>query len=166
MSYNSNLVANYSIRNNTKPPGVQQQIDQYINSTINTTIDFDLTLYVIWVGINSYYFTQTWTLLQTVQSIINCLNVLILVGAKNSVVINEPSYDRFPQFRNKSTTNTTKDLYIHYNEILTGKINETYFVSNTRVFNNETHLDMFRWAYLFGKTSEFTNCSRSSNFSI
>jgi phospholipase/lecithinase/hemolysin len=133
MSYNPNLVANYSIRNNTKPPGVRQQIDQYINSTINTTINFDLTLYVIWVGINNYYFNQTVTPLQTVQSIINCSNALILFGARNLVVINEPPYDRYPQFRNKSTTNTTKYLYIQHNGILTAKINETYYALNTRL---------------------------------
>jgi phospholipase/lecithinase/hemolysin len=138
LNFNPNLVANYSIRNNTKPPGVQQQINQYINSTINKTIDFDLTLYVIWVGIDNYYFNQTITPLQTVQSIINCLNTLIFFGARNLVIINAPPYDRFPLFRNKSTTNTTRDLYIQHNGILTANISNIYSSSNTRL-----NIDLF-----------------------
>jgi phospholipase/lecithinase/hemolysin len=70
MNSNPNLVENYSIRNNTKPPGVRQQISEYINARMNENIDFDLTLYVIWVGINNYHFNKSSTPLQTVQSIV------------------------------------------------------------------------------------------------
>jgi hypothetical protein len=70
MSRNPNLIANYTIRNNTKSPGVRQQIEQYINSTNNKIIDFDQTLYVIWAGTNNYFFNKTLTTLDTVQSII------------------------------------------------------------------------------------------------
>jgi len=132
MNSNPNLVNNYSIRNNTKPPGVRQQISEYINARMNETIDFDLTLYVIWVGINNYHFNKSLTPLQTVQSIIDCLNTLILFGARNLVVINQPPFDRFPAYRNE-TTNTTKVLYLMHNEILAEKINETYFSLYTRL---------------------------------
>ncbi|CAF2616667.1 unnamed protein product [Rotaria sp. Silwood2] len=130
-----NLIANYSIRNSTKPLSVRQQIFEYINTTINETIDFDRTLYVIWVGVNNYNFNKSLTPLQTVESIIKCLNLLIFFGARNLVVINEPPFDRFPEFRNKNTTNTTKYLYIQHNEILSEKLNEIYlsFYSRLRI---------------------------------
>jgi phospholipase/lecithinase/hemolysin len=132
MGYNTNLNGNYSIRNSTKPPGVLQQIDDYINSTINTTIDFDQTLYVIWIGINNYYYDPTLTPLQTVESIIECINQLIFFGSTNLVVINQPPFDRFPAYRTE-ITNTTKVLYLMHNEILAEKINETYFSLYTRL---------------------------------
>ncbi|CAF1304182.1 unnamed protein product [Rotaria sp. Silwood1] len=138
MSDAPNLIANYSIRNNTKPPSVRQQISEYINTTMNESIDFDQTLYVIWVGINNYNFNKSLTPLQTVESIIKCLNQLIFFGARNLVVINEPPFDRFPAFRNKNTTNTTKYLYLQHNEILFEKINEIYLSLNSRL-----HIHLF-----------------------
>jgi phospholipase/lecithinase/hemolysin len=133
MGYNTNIISgNYSIRNNTKPPGVRQQIGDYINSTMNKTIDFDRTLYVIWIGINNYYYDPSLTPLQTVESIIECSNQLIFFGTRNLVIINEPPFDRFPAYRNE-TTNTTKILYQMHNQILAEKLNETYFSLHTRL---------------------------------
>ncbi len=132
MGYNTNLNGNYSIRNSTKPPGVRQQISDYINSTMNKTIDFDRTLYVIWIGINNYYYDPSLTPLQTVESIIECSNQLIFFGTRNLVIINEPPFDRFPAYRNE-TTNTTKILYQMHNQILAEKLNETYFSLHTRL---------------------------------
>ncbi len=132
MGYNTNLNGNYSIRNSTKPPGVRQQIGDYINSTITKTIDFNRTLYVIWIGINNYYYDPSLTPLQTVQSIIECVNMLIFFGARNLVVINQLPFDRFPAYRIE-TTNTTKILYITHNQILAQKINETYLSLHTKL---------------------------------
>ncbi len=133
MSRNPNLIANYTVRNNTKSPGVRQQIAQYINSTNNKTIDFDRTLYVIWSGTNNYFFNKTLTTLDTVQSIIDCLNLLIEFGGRNLAIINEPPFDRFPAFRNKNETNATKQLYIDHNLSLTRKFNENYSPSMTNL---------------------------------
>lgn len=133
MSYNPNLIANYYIRNNTKPPGVRQQISEYINAMINKTIDFDLTLYIIWAGVNNYYFNASITPLQTIQSIITCLNTLILFGGRNFIIINELPWDRFPHFRNGNTANLTKYLAIGHNLLLAKQMNDTYFSSNTRL---------------------------------
>jgi phospholipase/lecithinase/hemolysin len=131
MSRNPNLIANYIIRSNTKSPGVRQQIAQYINSAINKTIDFNRTLYIIWVGTNNYFFNKTLTTSDTVQSIIDCLNLLIKLGGRNLAIINEPPFDRFPAFRNKNKTNTTKQLYIDHNIILATKFNENYSSSTS-----------------------------------
>jgi phospholipase/lecithinase/hemolysin len=133
MGNDPNIIANYAIRNNTKPPGVRQQITEYITATINKSINLDRTLYVIWIGINNYFYNETLTPLQTVQSIIDCLNVLILFGARNLVLFNEPPFDRFPAYRNQTTTNMTKYLYITHNEILAEQLNETYFSLYTRL---------------------------------
>ena len=99
MSRNPNLIANYAIRNQTKSPGVRQQIEQYKNSTSNTTIDFNRTLYIIWSGTNNYYFNKTLTTSDTVQSIFDCLDLLITFGGQNFVIINEPPFDRFPSLK-------------------------------------------------------------------
>lgn len=126
MSRNPNLFANYHIRNNTRSPGVRQQIALYINSTSNRSIDFDRTLYIIWTGTNNYFFNKTLTPADTVQSIIDCSKLLIAFGGRHLVIINEPPFDRFPAFRNKSDTNATKQLYINHNTILAKKFNENF----------------------------------------
>ena len=37
-------------RNQTRAPGLRQQIERYIETKINRSIDFDRTLFVIWIG--------------------------------------------------------------------------------------------------------------------
>ncbi|CAF0949712.1 unnamed protein product [Rotaria sordida] len=133
MSRNPNLIANYDIRSKTKSPGVRQQILQYKNSIMNQTIDFNRTLYVIWSGTNNYFFNKTLTIFDTVQSIIDCLNLLISFGGQNLVLITEPPFHRFPAFRNKNETNTTKYLYIEHNQILNMKLNEYYSSLKTQL---------------------------------
>lgn len=144
MSRNPNLIANYAIRNQTKSPGVRQQIEQYKNSTSNTTIDFNRTLYIIWSGTNNYYFNKTLTTSDTVQSIFDCLDLLITFGGQNFVIINEPPFDRFPGFRNKSETNATKYLYLDHNKILSEKFSQNYSSSttklNVRLFDSYTFI--------------------------
>jgi phospholipase/lecithinase/hemolysin len=133
MSRNPNLVANYSVRSNTKSPGVRQQIAQYINLMNSTTIDFNRTLYLIWSGTNNYYFNPSLTTLDTTQSIIDCMNLLITFGGQNLAIINEPPFDQFPAFRGKSGTNATKQRYIDHNRDLATKFNQTYLSSSTRL---------------------------------
>jgi phospholipase/lecithinase/hemolysin len=133
MSRSPNLVANYSIRSSTKSPGVRQQITQYINSMSSKNIDFDRTLYMIWSGTNNYYFNTSLTTLDTVQSIIDCINLLIIFGGRNLVIINEPPFDRFPPFRGKNNTNSTRQLYIDHNRNLAAIFNQTYLSLQTRL---------------------------------
>jgi phospholipase/lecithinase/hemolysin len=133
MSRSPNLVLNYEIRSKIKSPGVRQQIAQYINSVNNKMVDFDRTLYIIWSGTNNYFFNKTLTTSETVQSIIDCLNLLIIFGGRNLVIINEPPFDRYPAFRDKNETNTTKYLYIDHNTILSNKFNENYAPLKTRL---------------------------------
>ncbi|UJR19546.1 hypothetical protein I4U23_022676 [Adineta vaga] len=132
MSRNPNLISNYEIRRNTKSPGVRQQIVQYINSTTNKTIDFNQTIYMIWSGTNNYYFNKNLTPSDTVQSIFNCLNLLIQFGARNLIIINEPPFDRFPAFRDKTETNLTKQLYLDHNEILLKRFSDNFSPSKTK----------------------------------
>jgi thermolabile hemolysin len=153
MSRNPNLIANYTIRNNTKSPGVRQQIAQYINSTNNKTIDFDRILYVIWAGTNNYFFNKTLTTLDTVQSIIDCLNLLIIFGGRHFAIINEPPFDRFPAFRNKSETNATKQLYVDHNTILATQFNENYSPSTSRL-----HIRLFdSYSFISNIMENYTN---------
>ena len=133
MGYNTNIISgNYSIRNSTKPPGVRQQINDYINLTLHQTIDFDRTLYVIWIGINNYYYDPSLTPLENVESIIGCINQLLFFGVRNLVIINQPPFDRFPAYKS-DTTNASKILFQTHNQILADKLNETYFSLHTRL---------------------------------
>lgn len=135
MGYNTNIInGNYSIRNSTKPPGVRQQINDYFNLTRNQLINFDRTLYVIWIGINNYYYDPTLTPLQTVESIIGCMNQLISMGVKNLVIMNQLPFDRSPAYKSE-TTNATKILYQMHNQILSQKMNETYSLLNATQVN-------------------------------
>ncbi|CAF1530740.1 unnamed protein product [Rotaria magnacalcarata] len=162
MDRSPNLIANYSIRNSTKPPSVQQQIFEYINAMNTKPIDFDQTLYVIWVGINNYNFNTSLTPLQTVESIIKCLNLLIFFGTRQLVIINEPPFDRFPAFRNKNTTNVMKYLYLEHNKILSEKINETYLSLNSRLsirlFDSHTFISMIMNDYRKYGFENLDNC--------
>ncbi|CAF1338471.1 unnamed protein product [Rotaria sordida] len=162
MGRSPNLIVDYLIRNSTIPPSVRQQIFQYISKTINETIDFDQTLYVIWVGSNNYYFNESLTPLQTVESIIKCLNLLIFFGARNLVIINEPPFDRYPGFRNKNTTNTTKYLYIQHNEILSQRINEIYLSNYSRLrirlFDSYTFISKILDNYINYGFENLDNC--------
>ena len=133
MGRNPNLLANYTVRNSTRAPGVRQQIIQYISSKANLELDLDRILYVVTVGFNNYQFNRSLTPSDTVQSIVDCLNRLIFFGARNLLVMNQFPYDRFPRFRNRTTTNVTKALYAKHNELLAEKMNENYLSSNTRL---------------------------------
>ena len=132
MARSPNLLANYDIRSKVKSPGVRQQIANYIGSVENMTIDFDRTLYIIWSGTNNYFFNKTLTEADTVQSIIDCLNLLVIFGGRHLVIINEPPFDRYPVFRDKKETNATRYQYIEHNRILSGKLRADYGVVNTR----------------------------------
>ena len=133
MGRNPNLLANYALRNSTRAPGVRQQIIQYISSKADQEIDLDRILYVVTVGFNNYQFNRSLTPSDTVQSIVDCLNRLIFFGARNLLVMNQFPYDRFPKYRNRTTTNATKALYAKHNELLAEKMNENYLSSNTRL---------------------------------
>lgn len=133
MGQNPNLANNYSDRNRTQAPGVRQQIAQYISSKINKSIDFDRTLYSMWVGMNNYMFNTSLTPSDTIQSLLECLNLLIIFGARHVMVFNESPYDRFPEFRNTTMINATKALYLKHNEILAQKMNDIFLSSNTRL---------------------------------
>ncbi|UJR11006.1 hypothetical protein I4U23_015190 [Adineta vaga] len=132
MGYNPNIKENYSFRSNAKPPGVRQQIDTYINLSINQNIDFDRTLYVVWIGINNYFYAPNITPLETVESMMESINILVFFGVRNLLIFNQPPFDRFPPYQSE-TTNETKLLYLQHNEILANKLNHTYFTLHSRL---------------------------------
>ena len=126
-----NLVDNYAIRSKTKSIGVRQQILGYIDSIKSQSIDFDGTLYAIWTGTNNYPANRSLTVATTIQSIIQCASLLIEFGARNLILINEPPFDRFPQYQGKNDTNAIQQLFINHNVLLAATIKEKYPASNT-----------------------------------
>ena len=131
MSRAPNLVDNYAIRSKTKSIGVRQQVLGYIYSARSQSIDFDGTLYAIWTGTNNYPANRSLSVATTIQSIIQCASLLIEFGARNLILINEPPFDRFPQYQGKNDTNATQQLFINHNVLLAAKIKEKYPASNT-----------------------------------
>ena len=140
MSRSPNLLLNYDIRRHVQSPGVRQQIGQYINSVRNQTIDFDRTLYMIWSGTNNYFFNRTLTPSDTAQSLIDSANLLIRLGGKHLVVINEPPYDRHPAFRDQPDTNATRNLYLDHNRVLNSKFKENFASTNIRLFDSHSFI--------------------------
>ena len=133
MARNPNLIANYSIRSQIRSPGVRQQIFQYISSMISQSVDFEHTLYLIWVGTNNYFFNSSLTPLDTVTSILDDLNLLITYGGRHFVIINEPPFDRFPAFRYQINRPSIQQLYIDHNRILNERFHEKYSNNFTRL---------------------------------
>lgn len=124
MGYNTNLPGNYSIRNSTKPPGARQQIITYINDPANRNVDLNRTLFALWIGINNYFYDTELTPLQTVQSLMGCVDLLFQFGVQHLLVLNQPPWDRFPPYQ-KDLTGATKATYLQHNEYLARSIEQT-----------------------------------------
>ena len=169
MGRNPNLIANYNIRNRTQAPGVRQQIIQYMNSTINQTIDFDRTLFIISIGMNNYIFNRSLTPMETVQSLLDACNLLIIYGARHLVLFNQSPYERYPEFRDRTTTNMTKGLCLKHNEILAEKMDEMYFSLNTRLdihlFDSYTVISNILNNYMVYGFENLDHCWDTESFS-
>lgn len=77
-------------------PGVCQQIDIYVNDTHNDIISVDQTIYIIWAGLNDYYFNQTVNPLTIATSLLNVAKYLIKMGALHVLVFNQQPLQSYP----------------------------------------------------------------------
>lgn len=91
----NNLVVGITAMNMVVP-GVRQQIAKYKNTTDLTKVNFDRTIYAIWVGLNDYYYNMTLPPSVVVASLMNGVNDLISLGVKHILIVNQPSLAAYP----------------------------------------------------------------------
>jgi phospholipase/lecithinase/hemolysin len=91
-----NILVTGVTASNTIVPGVRQQIAMYKNATNINKINFIRTLYVIWIGVNDYFFNMYLVPSVVVNSLMNGINDLIQIGGKNFLIINQPPFQAYP----------------------------------------------------------------------
>jgi len=105
---------------NLPPPGVKQQISMYLNNTNTTTINFQCTLYVIWVGADNYLYNPT--LLQSPATVAVSLRdqvaTLAAIGAKNILIFLEEPLELVPIVRADNITTIIHQVIIEQNSFL------------------------------------------------
>ena len=98
----SNYVQGYAKFNTIPVPGVRQQIAMYFQNT--STIDFTRTAYVVWAGGNDFIFNSSATITGIVRSYLNGVQDLLVGGAKNILVFNQPPSQDFPYIKRRNQT--------------------------------------------------------------
>ena len=115
---NDNLVRGYIPLNDMTVPGVRQQILNYLKSTDIGAVDLTQTLYVIWAGANDYLDNANITTDSVVNSLINAVYDLLVVGVTNLVLINQPPLYAYPGFSSVHPNLTLKSRICTHNQIL------------------------------------------------
>jgi thermolabile hemolysin len=91
-----NFVQGYTNQNTVPVPGVRQQIVTYLKNTNKITMAYARPLYIIWAGGNDFVFNNTLKPERIVTSLMNAVQDLLTVGAKNVLVFNQPPIQAFP----------------------------------------------------------------------
>lgn len=104
-------------------PGVRQQILNYSRSSNRSQINFDRTLYVIWVGGNNYLRNQTLSPFSITSSLVNATKDLLAFGIKHLILVNQPPLQSIPLLLLTKNQTTLADLTYQYNTNLSEHIN-------------------------------------------
>ncbi len=80
-------------------PGVRQQIAIYLKETRKNNFDATLPLYIIWIGFNNFVLNPTVDPKLVVNSLMNAIQDLIAVGAKNFLIFNAALFQGFPRYK-------------------------------------------------------------------
>lgn len=121
---NNNLVAGFTQPNKTIVPGVRQQIQIYLTNNDIATIHLARTLYVIWIGTNDYLDNSSLTADLVVNSLIDAVYDLVLVGIKNLLIINQPPLEAYPFYKNSTGNLTLGTLIDQHNNYLSSNISQ------------------------------------------
>ncbi|CAF3265307.1 unnamed protein product [Rotaria sp. Silwood2] len=150
-------------------PGIRQQINKYKNITDLSKINFLRTIYIIWAGGNDYFFNISLSSSTVVRSLINGINDLIEIGAKNFLILNQPPLQIYPatlafnmpDYLNKLTlahnsnlSNSIQLLQSNYTNILF-KLFDVYSLISNILINGST----------YGINST-TNCWDTPNYTV
>lgn len=120
----SNLAQGYVGPENIPPPGVHQQISMYFNNTNNATINFQCTLYVIWVGADNYLYNPALAQNPTIvaDSLRDQVAELIVMGAKHILIFNEEPLYLVPEVRALNFATILYSVIIQQNSNLSSLI--------------------------------------------
>ncbi len=99
-------------------PGVRQQIAIYLEETRKNNFDIALPLYIIWIGYNNFVLNPTVDPKLVVHSLMNAIQDLIAVGAKNFLIFNEAPFQAFPRYKRRNQTEYYTQLTDSFNEEL------------------------------------------------
>ncbi|CAF0918859.1 unnamed protein product [Adineta ricciae] len=164
-AYGSATTDNYLITGitvlNTIVPGVRQQVSMYKNATNLTQVNFNRTLYVIWAGVNDYYFNNYLLPYAVVSSLMQSVNDLIQLGAKHFLIFNQPPLQAISFGTNLNLSSYLSTLILAHNNNLSTTIQSYRSNYSNRVF----HLyDLYSLVVnILNKTSTYginstTNC--------
>ncbi|CAF3984650.1 unnamed protein product [Adineta steineri] len=90
------VVQGWGIINLQPVPGVRQQIEIHLNDIRRSTINVHQTIYIIWAGLNDYYFNQTISPSTIATSLLNVIKDLVTMGAMHILVFNQPPLQSYP----------------------------------------------------------------------
>jgi outer membrane lipase/esterase len=152
-----NVVVQGYTKSDTVPvPGVRQQIEIYINSTREQTIDFAHTLYIVSAGGNDFVFSKVPNPFAVVNGLSNAVNDLIAFGAKHILVFNQPPAQVFPYTHALGLDFVFKALTFLFNSILSLRL-EIIQKSNSQVSLQVFDLYSIIKRIIDNESGQFTN---------
>ncbi|CAF1929315.1 unnamed protein product [Rotaria magnacalcarata] len=133
----NNFVQGSTAINTVKVPGVRQQIEMYFNQSNSNKIDFARTLYIIWAGSNDFLFQPTLTPTKIIASLLNGVQDLLKLGAKNFLIFNQIPAQYVPNLQGFAPANVLSELTNASNVALVTGIKEI------QQKNSQTLLNIF-----------------------
>lgn len=103
-------------------PGVRQQIRLFQNRTNVSLMNFDRTLFVVWIGGNDYFRNLSLSPSIVVSSLMRNVQDLIGLGGKHFLIMNQPPFHRQPVPIPSIYTNFLSTLVTNHNQNLSESI--------------------------------------------
>ncbi|CAF2625583.1 unnamed protein product [Rotaria sp. Silwood2] len=119
------VVQGYTKSDTVPVPGIRQQIEIYINSAKERTIDFVHTLYIVSGGGNDFVFSKIPNPFVVVNGLSNAIDDLIAFGAQHILVFNQPPAQAFPYIHALGLDFVFKNLTLLFNTILSLRLKRT-----------------------------------------
>ena len=152
-----NAVVQGHTKSDTIPvPGVRQQIEIYINSTTEQTIDFAHTLYVVSAGANDFVFSKIPNPFTVVNGLSRAVNDLVAFGAQHILVFNQPPIQRYPYIRAIGFDFAVKKFTLLFNSILLRRL-KILQKSHSQVSLNVFNLHSIIKTIIKNESGHFTN---------
>ena len=95
----NNFVQGLTKLNTVPIPGLRQQIAMYSNTINKNRIRQSDILYILWGGNNDFLFNNALTAVQIVNSLMNCVQDLIGIGAKYFLIFNQVPAQLLPEIK-------------------------------------------------------------------
>jgi phospholipase/lecithinase/hemolysin len=143
---NDNLVKGFIPPDRTPVPGVRQQIRSYLKDIDIGAVDLSRTLYVIWTGANDYLNNASLTADLVVNSLVDVVYDLLVVGVTHLVLFNQPPLYAYPGFSyfHPNSNLTLKSKIVTHNQLLQSNLSIMDLLDNRasiRVFDVYSVID-------------------------